>query len=132
MRATSHRRWSQRGSSVVEFALTLPILLLVIVAALQVVAVGRAQLQLANAARAAAREAAVDADDSSIAARVAEALPGIDAAAVVTRISRGAGRGDPVDVRLTYRMPLVAPVPAWLLPIAVELHADASMRQEFG
>ena len=48
-----------RGSAVVEFALVLPLLLAVVLASVEVVVLGRVQLELVQAAREGAREAAV-------------------------------------------------------------------------
>lgn len=123
---------SQRGSAVVEFALVLPVLLLVVVGALQLIAVGRAQLQVTDAARRGAREAAVTSDDAVVGAAVAASLPELDPRGVTTSVVREGGRGMPVRVAVVYVMPIIAPVPRWLFPVEVRITGDAVARQEFG
>ena len=53
---------TQRGSAVVEFALVLPLVLLAIVAVVEVAVIARTQLEVVNAAREGAREAATSPD----------------------------------------------------------------------
>ncbi|MFB3739469.1 MAG: TadE family protein, partial [Candidatus Velamenicoccus archaeovorus] len=55
-----------RGSATVELALVMPILLLVCLALVQVGLFARDQLVVVQAARAGARQAAVDLDDGSV------------------------------------------------------------------
>jgi Flp pilus assembly protein TadG len=64
------------GSAAIEFALVLPLVILVLVASIEVLAVARSQLQLTHAAREAAREAASTPDPSAAVAAARSALPG--------------------------------------------------------
>ena len=63
-----------RGSAVVEFALVVPVVILVLFAVVEVVVVGRMQLELANAAREGARQAATVVDPAEAVAAAQAAL----------------------------------------------------------
>ena len=123
------RATDERGSSTVEFALVLPIVLLVMLAILQLGLILRDQLVVTDAARVAAREAAVSADDGSV--RTAAERTGLRSDALTVSIARSGGRGSPVTVDLTYRVEPAIPAVAWLLPGDVVLRAGATARQEF-
>lgn len=120
----------QRGSAVVELALLLPILLLVLLAVVQVGVVARDQLVLVQSARAGARAASVDPDESEVHAAARDAAAGLDPAALDVQIERAGSQGDPVTVSVGYDVPISGLV-AWLLPDQVHLTATATMRQEF-
>lgn len=69
---------SERGSAAVEFALVLPLVLLALLAAVEVVVVARTQLEVGHAAREGARQAATvpDVERAVTAAQVAARLRG--------------------------------------------------------
>lgn len=117
---------SSRGSAVVEFALVIPVIILVLFAVVEVVVVGRTQLELANAAREGARHAAtvVDPSEAVAAARAALGRTGARATVSVTR-PHVVGRQAQVTVRLRHRLasPLFGGIP-------IELRARAVMRVE--
>jgi Flp pilus assembly protein TadG len=127
----SRRSRDERGSAVVEFALVLPILLLVCIALVQITALARDQLLVIQASRAAAREAAVDPDEASIRAAALEASPGLDPAYVEVTVARTGAQGEPVRVTIGYRAVIAGPLSATFLPSSVRLTADSTMRQEF-
>jgi Flp pilus assembly protein TadG len=122
---------SERGTATLEFAMVLPILLILVLALVQVGLIVRDQLVLVGAARAGAREAVVTPDDDRVRSVTAAAAPGIDASTMVVSINR-TGRGDPASVSIDYRESLRVPFVDWLFPSSVTLRASASMRQEFG
>lgn len=122
----------ERGSAVVELALLLPIVFLVLLAAVQVGLLARDQLVLTQAARAGAREAAVSLDEATVRATVVAAAPGLDGQGITLELAREGGQGDPVRVTLAYVAPMAGPLAGWLLPASVELRASATMRQEVG
>jgi hypothetical protein len=116
----------------VEFALVLPILFVVALGMVQLGLFLRDQLVLVEAARAGAREATVDGAEAGIRAAVDRAASTLDVGRVQMRIERQGGQGDPVRVVLEYPDPPAIGVVAWLFPSAIQLHAEATMRQEFG
>lgn len=124
------RARADHGSAVVEFALLLPILFLVLLAAVQVGLIARDQLLVAQAARAGAREAAVSLDASTIRTAILEAAPGLDEARLEIGVSREGGQGRAVTVTVGYRVPVAGMLAGWLLPVEVRLQSTAAMRQE--
>ena len=125
------RRRAERGSEAVEFALLLPILLLVLLALVQVGALARDQLVLTQASRAGAREAAVNGSVDAVHEAVLSAAAGLDAERVGIDVLWSGSRGTPVTVSLTYEVPVASPLAGWLLPQTVSLRSSATMRQEF-
>jgi hypothetical protein len=124
------RRRPEEGSVVVEFALLLPILFLVLLAAVQVGLLARDQLVLAQASRAGAREAAVTLDAQVVHDTAVAAATGLDPGRVQVVVLREGTQGDPVTVEVRYLAAVAAPLAGWLLPATVELRARATMRQE--
>ncbi len=124
-------RGSERGSAVVEFALVLPIMLMVALAFVQVGLLARDQLLLIQASRAGARQAAVESDENGIRSATIQAAAGLDPARVRLTVERGGGLGDPVTVAVGYEASLAVPLVGWLFPPTVSLGASATMRQEF-
>ena len=116
------------GQSTVELALCLPLVTVVLAAAVEVALLCGDQVRLWHAAREAARAAAVDPDAAAVTAAVERSgLEGVAVAVTPEAAHRVAGR--PVTVRLTYRpasgVPLLRNV---LAPLALE--ASTTMRIE--
>jgi TadE-like protein len=122
----------ESGSAVVEFALLLPILLLVLLAVVQIGVLANDRLLLAQAARAGAREAAVQQDDVAIREAATSAGAGLDPERLQLEVDRGDGRGSPVIVSLSYDVPIAGVLAVWLLPTTVTISSAATARQEFG
>ena len=125
-------RDSERGSAVVEFALVLPILLLLLVALVQVGVLASDRLLLAQASRAGAREAAITEDEAAIVEAARRAAPGLDPARLRLSVERVGERGGPVTVSLSYDVPVAAVLAGWLLPSSITLDVASTTRQEFG
>jgi Flp pilus assembly protein TadG len=119
------------GSAVVEFALVLPILLLVALALVQVGLLARDQLLVSEAARAGARAASVEVDDAAARDAAVAAAPGLDPARLTVEIERGAERGTPVTVTVDYEARMMVPIAGWLFPDTVSLAGEATMRREY-
>jgi len=128
---SSRLRHREGGSAVVEFALVLPMLLLVALALVQVGLLARDELLLVQAARAGARAAAVDPDDAVVRDAAVRSAPGLDPARVAVEVRRSGERGQPVTVVVVYEAPVQIPVVGWLFPPQIELRGEATMRQEF-
>ncbi len=124
-------RAGQRGSSAVEFAILLPILLLVLLALVQVGVLARDALVLTQASRAGAREAAVQPSTEAVERAVRNAAPGLAADNLSVSVAWSGTRGAPATVSVAYEAPVASLLAGWLLPRSVRLSASASMRQEF-
>lgn len=133
MTASSRRRrtGSERGSAVVEFALLLPVLLLLLLALAQVGVLARDRLLLVQASRAGAREAAVRDSESAVHEAVRAAAAGLDPDRLRVEIAWASERGSPTTVTVGYAAPVARLLTGWLLPDTVELSASATMRREF-
>jgi Flp pilus assembly protein TadG len=112
------------GQSTVEFALVLPLFFGLLVLVFQVALVGRDEILVVHAARAAAREASVTADPARIDAAATRSLPG-----AVVRVARRGRVGEPVEVDVTYTSETDLPIVGSMLP-DLTLHARAVMRVE--
>jgi Flp pilus assembly protein TadG len=121
----------QRGSAAVEFALVLPIVLLLLLAFVQVGVLATDQLLLSQASRAGAREAAVQPSEDAVADAIRAAAVGLDGERIDVDVTWNGQRGAPVTVSLAYDVPMAAALAGWLLPDAVTLRATSTMRQEF-
>lgn len=124
-------RRRESGSAAVEFALVLPLLLVVALGLVQIGLIARDQLLVVQASRAGAREAAVSSDGSAVRSATGEAAAGLDPSRLQVSPSWGGGRGEPVTVSVAYEDPIRVPFVGWLFPQAVTLRASATMRQEF-
>jgi Flp pilus assembly protein TadG len=122
----------ESGSAVVEFALLLPVLLLVLLAVVQIGVLANDRLLLAQAARAGVREAAVQEDDEAVREAATSAGAGLDPERLRLEVSRAGARGSSVTVALSYDVPIVAVLAGWLLPATVTISTEATARQEFG
>jgi Flp pilus assembly protein TadG len=126
------RRGNGSGSASVEFALVLPLLLVVGLALLQVGLLAKDQLVLQEAARAGARQAAVSHDEGSVREATLAAAATLDRARIGVSIERAPSSDGPVTVTVTYAAPIAIPLVRWLFPSQVRLSARATMRQESG
>lgn len=117
---------SDRGSAAVEFALVLPVVLLTLLAVVEVALVARAQLEVVNAAREGAREAAASPDPARAVAAARRALGDSAARARVTvRRPDAVGAAAEVTVNVPHRI-----AGSLWGGIAVDLRARATMRVE--
>lgn len=100
----------EKGQSVVEFALVVPILLLLVLGIMEFGRAYSANLTLQNAAREGARLAVTGATDARITQRVKDSAPTLDPARInvsVTPSSRH--QGDNVVVTVTYDFQYLTP-----------------------
>jgi len=129
---TRARCRSEDGTAALEFALVLPLLLVMALALVQVGLLARDRLLVEAAARAGARTAAVDPSAANVTTAALAAGPGLDAAKTSVVIARSGARGDPVSVTVDEEDPILVPFVGWLVGSSVHLHAEATDRQEFG
>lgn len=117
----------ERGSATVEFALVIPIVLLMLVALVEVAVVARVQLELLGAARHGARVAATNPDPAVAVDAVREALNDGSARDVIVTVERPAVVGREAVVRLSLTHYLAA---VFFGGVPVDLSARSVMRVE--
>ena len=107
------RRLSDRGAAAVEFALVLPLLLLILFG---IIDFGRAlntQITLTQAAREGARVAALGQSTANVVTRTQTSATGLSPVSVtVTGCPQGAGAGANATVKASYQFSFVTPVGA--------------------
>jgi Flp pilus assembly protein TadG len=103
------RGWgSERGAAAVEFALILPILMLILFGVIEFGGVYNAQLMVTGAAREAAREMAIHGSPSAATTAAIDAAVGIDAADLEVTVSLPAcTAGADITVTVVYDRPFV-------------------------
>lgn len=116
----------ERGSAIVELALTLPLVLILAVGVVEVAIVARSEIQLIHAVREGARQAATSPDTAGAAAAVRRSLGAAGSRARV-RVSRPDQIGMPATVSASLRHRVAGPV---FGGFDVDLTARASMRTE--
>jgi Flp pilus assembly protein TadG len=122
----------ERATATVEFALVLPLVLIMVLALLQVGLFVKDQLVVEECARAGARQAAVSSDDASVRSAATEAAVSLDTDELSVTVARAGGVGTAATVTVTYTDAIAVPLVTWLFPPTVALHASAVMRQEGG
>ena len=131
-RTNPNRGTGERASAAVEFALVLPLVLLMAIALVQVGLLVKDQLVVAGAARAGARQGAVSTDDAQVRQVATQAAAGLDPARLAVTVERQGGVGTPVVVTLRYDEPPGLPWVAWLFPSEIQLSSTVTFRQETG
>lgn len=109
----------------------LPVVVVVLLAAVQVAVVGRAQLLVLHAARAGARAAAVDADPGAARRAALLASPALKPDRLTTETSHSGAGHRLVIVRVRYILRTDVPLVGALLP-AIRLDSTAAFRDESG
>jgi Flp pilus assembly protein TadG len=117
---------SARGSAVVEFALVVPLILVLVMGIAEVAVVARTELQLVSAAREGARQSATSPDTGLAVAAARNALGGAGANARVS-VSRPAAIGEPTTVTVRLRHRVATPI---FGGFPIDLSASISMRTE--
>lgn len=117
---------AQRGSAVVEFALVLPLVLVVLLGIVEVAVVARSEIQLLHAAREGAREAAASPDTRRSSAAVRSAL-GDAGRRVRVSVTRPTQIGEKATVRVSLRHTVAAP---FFGGFNLDLQAQSTMRVE--
>ncbi len=122
-------RWGDHGQSTVEFALILPLVVIVVLFIMQAGFVVRDQVLVSHAAREAARAAAVsDADRPSAAMTAAKRAGELRSDQISVEVTMLEG-GDTVRVEVSYRSVTDFAIIGALVP-DVALHATGGMRAE--
>ncbi len=117
---------SDRGSAVVEFALVIPLVLALVLGLVEVALVARTQLEVVNAAREGAREAAASPDPADAVRAARAALGGTGGSARIS-VRRPDVVGQRAEVRVVLPYRVAAPL---FGGFAVEVTARSAMRVE--
>ena len=129
-------RVSEDGQAIVEFALVLPVLLVVALAIVLVADLGIARLALQHATAEAARTGALTNDDAAIRATLAATVAPLPAERVSSWVAPPAGEpprnGDPRGSLITVRASYDVPVPLGFVGLPrFAVTASASRRVEW-
>lgn len=127
------RLTNESGQSLVEFAIILPILLLLIMGIIEFGLIMNSYLTIQNASREGARIGIVGAADSDIRNRIISDSPNLQTADLTINITPGEGSrssGDTITVAIYYNYHLVTPIISSLLNNSLILKAQTSMRME--
>lgn len=124
-------RRGEGGQASVEFALVLPLLVLMLVGMLQAVVLGTQAARVASAAREAARAAAVGRDEQGVREAAARGGGGLDPERLTVSISpQPAVSGQPVTVMVTYPTELFVPAAGRLGVVPPAFTSAATMLAE--
>lgn len=116
----------------VEFAMVLPIILLLLLGIVEVGRMGNAYLTVMHAARHGARLGAVGGTNAEIITRVQGAVTTLDSAELVVDVYPEVQRQAGQDIRVTvsYPLQLILPLPTSILDGPVLVSSDITMRIE--
>lgn len=132
---SKHRRLfgDRQGQATVEFALVLPLLLVILLGIFEMGNVLGSQMVIDNLAREGARNGAVGYDSTEIDALIMGRLAWLDPAAIQIAVSpadSARGKGQPLTVTVNYSVDLITPFMGMFLPDPVPLSASCEMRIE--
>lgn len=124
---------NQDGQSVVEFAIILPVLLLIIMGIVQFGMLIGSYLTLENAAREAARAGIIGSTNAEVRLVITSTSPNLEPGKLTIAIAPSEGSrtsGSTLTVNLTYNYDLTIPIISSLFNNTVVLNAETSMRIE--
>lgn len=123
----------RQGQALVEMALVLPILLLLFMGIFEFGRIMSASLIISDLARDGVRHGVVGYSDQDIKDLVEDRRAWLEAERLVVEISPSFGnrdQGDPLEVKVHYSLPLVAPFLSSVLPNPYPLESYCIMRVE--
>lgn len=123
---------NNRGQAMVEFALIVPVLLLLVFGIMEFSMVMHQYMVVTEAAREGARAAAVGGDDALIATAATNAATGLESnkIQVVVVPTPERVRGEPVTVTVSYPVTLVTPLISAFFPADYRVKGITVMRVE--
>jgi len=124
---------NQKGQALVEFAIILPILLLLVMGILQFGMMLNAYLSIENAAREGARAGIMGSSDAEIRNLVIATSPSLDPENLTVSITPNETNrtsGDTLTIKITYNYTLIVPIISSLFNNVVVLNGQTSMRVE--
>jgi Flp pilus assembly protein TadG len=121
----------EKGQSFVEFALVLPVLLIIIMAILEFGLMFNAYITISNASREGARLGSLGGSDIEIVQRVVQTSPVLDSTKITVTVTPATRtRGDMLRVLVSYDYTLITPVISNIISPMVDLDAETVMRVE--
>lgn len=123
----------KKGQALVEFALILPILLLILMGIIQFGLVINAYLTISNVSREGARAAAVGTSYTDVDSLIISSAPNLDSNKLTINISPSEGNrrsGETLTAHITYNYKLTVPIISSLFNNQIILNAETSMRIE--
>ncbi len=125
------RARSEEAQSTVEFALVLPVLLIMVLLFAQSVMVLHAQLVVTGAAREAARRGVETASEAEIRGVAVRSAAGLSSDQLEITVDAGQRvRGEWIKVSVGYKVPIVIPIVEKLFPGDIRVEGKAAMRIE--
>lgn len=120
-----------KGQSFVEFALILPILLIIVMGIIEFGLMFNAYLTISNASREAARYGSLGGSDIEITERVVLVASHLDETALsVTVTPASRSRGDMLSVLVSYDYELITPIISNILSPFIDLESETIVRME--
>jgi uncharacterized protein (UPF0333 family) len=124
---------NDKGQSLVEFSLIIPIIVLMIMAIIEFGLMFNAYLTINNSSREGARYAAVGGTDAEIVAKIISTAPKLKSEYISVSIvpsEANRSRGETVTVYVTYDYKVLIPLMSTIIDNIVDLNAQTSMRVE--
>lgn len=124
---------NQKGQSLIEFAIILPLLLLILMSIAEFGMMLNSYLTIRNACREGARSGIVGSFDADIKSTIVGTSPSLEEADLTINITPSYGNrksGDPLTVSLSYKYHLTVPIISGLLNNTVILNSQTTMRIE--
>lgn len=122
----------ESGQALVEFALVLPLFLLLLFGLIEMSILGYSYISVNNAARTGVRVASVGKDDATIITAITNSMI-LDTSVMTIEISPPYDErlsGQPVTVNISYPVPLIVPIVEGIFPNPFNIEASLSMRLE--
>ncbi|MBN2795031.1 MAG: pilus assembly protein [Clostridia bacterium] len=126
-----HKKEKQRGQSIVEFALVIPLLLIFVMGIIEFGFMFNAYLTISSASREGARLGSLGENDAAIEIRVDTVSDHLNLNNITVNVTPSSrSRGDMVSVTVTYDYQLITPIISNILSPFVNLEAETVMRVE--
>jgi Flp pilus assembly protein TadG len=120
-------RRSERGQSLVEFAMVLPLFLIIVFGIVDFGRAYSAYVQLNNGAREGARYGAVGKSSSEIQARVRAVTSGLNQGDLAISVSGAQGtKGSTITVSTVYDFDFITPIGSFIAGLGSSFNLDAS------
>lgn len=123
----------EKAQAMVEFALVLPLLLLLLMGIVEFGRIINSHMIIANLAREGARFGAVGYTDTQISTMLIADRASLDASKIQININPGFSsrvKGEPLTVSVSYSVDLITPILSSILPNPVPINSQCTMRLE--